>query len=170
MKGISLLVNACFHTLVYSLLFLSNSSFFFLSFLRHFPLFFLFSCGVVMFTLAFLSCCSILLVFSIPPSPCTRQKAFLYCLPWKVFTVLPLNYFFLGVGILLDHPLVCQLLSHHHLPVLAVPHPITKQRVLFYLLAHRGILIQKRVGILSHYLLWHAPSDSNSSFIFLGNM
>ena len=57
---------------------------------------------------------------------------------------------------------------HHHLHVLAVPHPTTKQRILFYLLIHRGIPIQNKVGILSHYLSWHAPSNSNSSFPLYG--
>ena len=55
------------------------------------------------------------------------------------------------MGVLLDHPLVYQLPSHHHLPVLAMPHPITRQRTLFCFLVHRGIPIQIRVGILFHY-------------------
>ena len=84
--------------------------------------------------------------------------------------VIPLNRFSLGVGVLPDHPLVYQLPSHHHLPMLAVLHSITKQRVLFYLLVHRGIPIQIRVGILSHYPSWHALSDFNSSFPILGGM
>ena len=66
------------------------------------------------------------------------------------------------MGVLPDHLLVCQLPSHHHLPVLAVPLPITKQRKLFCLLVHCGI------PILSHYPSWHAPSSSNSSFPLLG--
>ena len=57
---------------------------------------------------------------------------------------------------------------HHHLPVLAMPHPTTRQRILFCLLIHRGIPIQNKVGILSHYLSWHAPSNSNSSFPLYG--
>ena len=60
-----------------------------------------------------------------------------------------------------DHSLVCQLSSHHHLPVLAMPHPIPKQRVLFWFLVHHGILIRIRMGILSYYPSWHAPNDSN---------
>ena len=79
-------------------------------------------------------------------------------------------FFFLGVSVLSDHPLVCQLLSHHHLLVLVVPHPITRQRVLFCLLAHHGIPIRIGVDILSHYLSGHAPSDSNSSFPLLDGM
>ena len=66
--------------------------------------------------------------------------------------------------------LVCQLSSHHHLPMLAVPLPITSQRRLFCLLAHRGILFHHGVGILSCYPSWHAPSDSNSSLLLLGSM
>ena len=69
-----------------------------------------------------------------------------------------------------DHSLVCQLPSHHHLPVLAMPHPIPKQRVLFCFLVHHGISIWIRVGTLSPYPSWHAPSDSNSSFPLLGGM
>ena len=49
--------------------------------------------------------------------------------------------------------LVCQLSSHHHLPVLAAPLPIIKQRRLFCLLAHCGILIHPRVGVLSLSLM-----------------
>ena len=45
------MVHVCYHTLAYSLLFLSNSFFFFLIFLLYFSLFFLFPCGVVMFSL-----------------------------------------------------------------------------------------------------------------------
>ena len=73
------------------------------------------------------------------------------CRDWY-FTISPFNHFCLGMGVLPDHPLVCQLPNHHHLPVLAMPYPITRQRILFYLLFHRGISIQIRVGILSHYL------------------
>ena len=42
-----------------------------------------------------------------------------------------------------DHPLVCRLLSHHYLPVLAVL-PFLDKRVLFCFLTHRGIPI--RIG------------------------
>ena len=73
------------------------------------------------------------------------------CRDWY-FTISPFNHFCLGMGVLPDHPLVCQLPNHHHLPVLAMPYPITRQRILFYLLFHSGISIQIRVGILSHYL------------------
>ena len=44
------------------------------------------------------------------------------------------------------------------------------KRVLFCFLAHRGILIQIRVGIFSYYPLWHAPSDSSLSFSLLSGM
>ena len=59
---------------------------------------------------------------------------------------------------------------HHHLLVLAVPHPITRQEILFCLLVHCGIPIQNKVGILSYYLSWHALNDFNSSFSLLGDM
>ena len=93
-----------------------------------------------------------------------------YILPAVIFfTILPLNYFCLGVGVLPDHQLVCQLLCHHHLPMLAMPHPIIGQRNLFCLLVHRDIHIRIRVDILSHYPSFHAPNDSNSSFsLFVG--
>ena len=153
MPAITLLLTLCF------------SFFFLFEFSILFSFFFLFLCGVVMFTLSFLSYCSVVV-----PFPCARQKALLYCLSWRVFTILSLNCFCLGVGVLPNHPLVYQLPSHHHLPMLAMPHPITRQRVLFCLLAHCGIPIRRRVGILSHYPSRHAPSNSNSSFPLLGGM
>ena len=44
--------------------------------------------------------------------------------------------------------------------------PFPNKRVSFYFLAHRGIPIQIRVGILFYYPLWHAPSNSISSSLF----
>ena len=122
----------------------------------------LFFCSVVMLSL----CCHVL----VPPFffSVHSEGPLLYCLLWWVFTILSINHFCLGVGVLPNHPLVCQLPSHHHLPVLAIPLPITRQKVLFCLLAHRGIPIWIRVGILSHYPSWHAPSDSNLFFPFFG--
>ena len=70
-----------------------------------------------------------------------------------------------------DHPLVCQLPSRRgHLLVLAMPHPIPRQKVLFCFLVHRGIPIWIRMDIFSYYPQWHAPRDSNPSFPFLGGM
>ena len=158
-------MHVCYHTLAYSLLFLSNS-FFLSKFSSPFSLFFL----IPLWGYYVHSCFSLPLFRSPCCCFCTRWRALLYYLPWRVFTVLPLNYFCLGVGVLLDHPLVCQLLSHHHLPVLVVPHPITRQTVLFCLLVHRGIPIRIREGIFSHYPSWHAPSDSNLSFPLLSGM
>ena len=66
----------------------------------------------------------------------------------QFFTILAINHFFLGVGVLPNHPLICQLSSHHHLPVLAVPFLITKQRKLFCLLVHYDIPICNSVGIV----------------------
>ena len=80
----------------------------------------------------------------------------------------PLTTFVLVWVSFLDHPLVCQLSNHHHLPVLAVPHPIPRQIVLFCLLAHRGIFIRIRVDIFSYCSSWHASSNSNSFFPFFG--
>ena len=102
---------------------------------------------------------------------CTAEA--LYILPAMIgFLPFYPNHFCLGVsvGVLLDHPLVCQLPSHHHLPMLAVLYPITRQRNLFCLLVHRGIPIQIRVDILFYYPSWHAPSDPNSFFPLLGGM
>ena len=101
---------------------------------------------------------------------CTAEAPFVLSAVTGFLLFYPLTAFVLVWVPFPDHPLVCQLPSHHHLPVLAVPHPIHRQRVLFCLLAHCGIPIQIRVGILSHYPLWHAPSDSNSSFPLLGGM
>ena len=100
------------------------------------------------------------------PLHCARQRPFIYYLSWLFFTILAFNYFCLDLGVLPNHPLVCQLLNHHHLLVLAVPLPITRQRKLVCLLVHHGILIHHSVGILSCYPSWHAPSGSNSSSLF----
>ena len=101
---------------------------------------------------------------------CARQRLLIYYLLWLVITISPLNHSCLGVGVLLDHPLVRQLPSHHYLPVLAVPLPITRQRILFCLLIHHSIPIRNKVGILSHYPSWHASSGSNSSFPLFSGM
>ena len=88
-EGISLSVHACHHTFAYSLLFFSNSFFFLSKFSSPFSLFFLFPCGVVMFTLAFLSCCSILLViFSVHggwPFYTAYREEYLLFYPWTAF-------------------------------------------------------------------------------------
>ena len=116
-------------------------------------------------------CCNSLIVVAtvVMMILCTARA--LYILPAVTFfTILPFNYFCLDLGVLPNHLLVCQLLGHHHLLVVAVPLPITRQRKLFYLLLHRGILIHHSVGILSCYPSWHAPSVSNSSVPLLGGM
>ena len=119
---------------------------------------------VVMLWISCYDCCSI-------DYPTVHDEGSLYtaCRGW-FFTISPFNHFCLSVGVLLDHPLVCQLPSHHHLPVLAVSLPITKQRKLLCLPIHRDILIWNKVGILSHYPSWHAPNGSNSPFPLLGGM
>ena len=91
------------------------------------------------------------------------------CDDW-FFNISPFNHFCLGVDVFLDHPLVCQLPSHHHLLVLAVPLPITRQRKLFCLFVHHGISIRNSVGFLSYYPSWHVLSGFNSSFPILGGM
>ena len=153
-------------TLMPTLCFLSNSfflsKFFTLLFCYFFFPYFLVLCGVAMFSLF-----PLLLLFPVHgggPFYTSCHDGFLLYYPLTAFVWVWVS------SVLPDHPLVCQLPSHHYLPVLVVPHLITKQRVLFCLLAHCGIPIQIRVGILSHYLSWHAPSDSNSYFPLLGGM
>ena len=155
------------------------SLFFFLTF------YFFFLCFVTLLFHAFLSCsysCVIVVIVVvvmlwISPYDCCcvdnltiHDKVLYTTCHDRFFTILPLNHFCLGVGVLSNHPLVCQLSNHHHLPVLPMSHSITRQRKLFCLLIHRGIPIQNKVDILSHYPSWHAPSDSNSSFSLLGGM
>ena len=95
------MVHAYYHALVYSLLFLSNSFFFFLSFLLHFSLFFLFPCGGCYVHSFFLSSCSVFLGI-----PIHGRGPFYTACREGVFTILPLNCFCLGVSVLPDHPLV----------------------------------------------------------------
>ena len=102
----------------------------------------------------------------VPPLHCAWQGPFIYCLSELFFTILAFNYFFMDLVVFPNHPLVCQLPSHHHLPMLAVPLPITKQTKLFCLLVHYGIFIHHSVGILSCYPSWHAPCGFSSSFLF----
>ena len=125
--------------------FLTNF-FFFLSFLLPFLSFSYSLVGLLCSLLLFSHVVPFFLLFSLY----TADGPFI--LPTvKSIYYFTLNCFCLGVGVLPDHPLVCQLLSHHHFPVLAVPHPITRQRVLFCLLAHCVILTQIRVDTLSYY-------------------
>ena len=154
------MVHAHYHTLAYSLFFLFNSFFFSKFFVLSFTHF-----------LASFSLCSILLLSLVSlffimhdwgPFYIACHDGFLLFYPLIAFVLVWVSF--------LDHPLVCQLPNHHHLLMLVVLHPIPKQRVLFCLLAHRGILIRIRVNILSHYPSWHAPSDFNSSFYLLGGM
>ena len=147
-EGISLLVHACHSTLsvfpsdsfflssLFLLLFLSLSFFFFLV-LTH----------VVYSDVVILS-----RGYYCPPLLCMARV--LYILPivtdfYHFSLQLPLS----GFECFYQPLLVCQLSSHHHLPVLAAPLPITKQRRLFCLLAHCGILIHPRVGVLSLSLM-----------------
>ena len=130
------MVHAYYHTYAYSLFF------FLIPF--SFPSFY--SLVLLLFLLLFPCTSWCYYVLSFPPSvvvPCARWRTFLYFLPWWIFTILPLNCFCLGLGVLPNHPLVYQLPNHHYLPVLAVPHPITRQRVI----------------ILFVYSLWHFHPD-----------
>ena len=148
-KWNSLLVHAHYHIPAYSLFCFCFFVFFFyfLSFLLYLSL----SCFVLS-----------LFVHGWGPFYTACLVRFLLFYPLTAFVLMWVSF--------PDHPLVCQLPSHHQLPVLAMPHPIPTQRVFFCFLVHCGIPIRIKVGILSHYPSWHAPSDSNSSFPFLGGM
>ena len=100
-----------------------------------------------------------------------QLRLLLYCLPWQVFTILPLISFCPGMGVL-PRPST-DLSAAQLLPLICAGHAASHsqtKRVLFCFLAHCGIPIQIKVDILSHYPSWHAPSDSNSSFPLLGGM
>ena len=151
-EEISLLMHVC-HSILYFLFFFL---FFPFCYLDSFPLFsFLFnacSCGAMVMVHDSPRGC-----YRVALQLCTARA--LYILPAMTsFTILAFNYFCLVQGVHLDHPLVCQLSSHHHLPMLVASLPITRQKRLFCLLAHHGIL--------SCYPSWHAPSGSNSSSLF----
>ena len=167
-KGLAYLVHACHSTL---------SVFFFLI-----PCFFSVFVALIL-SHSFLSfsvltrvvwwwCCNSLLLVTIVvmiPLCTARPPFYTACRDW-FFTFLSFNYFCLKLSVLPDHPLVCQLPSHHHLPILAVPFSITRQRRLFCLLIYGGIFIHHSACILSCYPSWHAPNGSNSSFLLFGSM
>ena len=96
-EGNNLLVYAHHHTLAHSLFFLFDSFF-----LSKFPIF---SLIFLSFSYLFFSC-FISRVF-LPPSfvllrcpHCARLRSFLYYLPWRVFTILPIDCFCLDIGVL----------------------------------------------------------------------
>ena len=113
-------------TLAHSLFFLSNSFF-----LSKFPIFSLifhpfsylfFSCFI---SRVFLPPSSVLLLFF--PLLCTT-KALFYIACYNEFLMFYLLIAFVLVQVSFpDHPLVYRLPSHHHLPMLVVPHSIPRQ-------------------------------------------
>ena len=117
-------------------------------------------------------CNSLLVVVTVFPFLSLFMVRTLYILPIMTdfLPFWPLIAFFWMWVVETRPPIVCHLPSHHHLPMLPMPLPITRQRKLFCLLVHRGILIHHSVGILSYYPSWHTPSGSNSSFLFLDDM
>ena len=143
--GSSLLEHALSHSRFLSSLFI-HSVFFW----SPFPFLLLYS---LYFYLFFLSCYFphlFFLTFCLPPIVllpfyCTQLRPFLYCLPWRVLLFYPLTTFSLVWVSFPNHPLFCQLLSHHHYTVLAAPYSIPRQKVLFCFFAFRSILIQIRV-------------------------
>ena len=170
LEGEKRLAYWCMPAIFLSLFFLSHSLSIFSRFCYSdsFPLFSLVLACVVLWWWWY--CDSLLVVFCCGDVAMhDKDPLYTVCHDW-FFTILDFNYFCLDLGVISDHPLVCQLLSHHHLPMLAMPLPITKQRKLFCLLVHRDILIHHSVGILSCYSSWHAPNGSNSSFHLLGGM
>ena len=100
-----------------------------------------------------------------------QLRPLLYCLPWQVFTILPLNHFCPGIGVLPKPPIGLSAAQPSPLTCAsrATSHSQIKESH-FVFFAHHGIPIRIRVGILSYYLSWHASSDSNLSFPLLGGM
>ena len=167
-KGLAYLVHVCYST--FSIFFLPGPLLLFcFCYLNSFHSFLSF---LVRTRVVWWWCCNSLLLVTIVVMIllCTARPPFYTtCRDW-FFTFLPFNYFCLDLNVLPDHPLVCQLPNHHHLPVLAVPFSITRQRRLFWLLVHRGIFIHHSACILSCYPSWHAANGSNSSFLLFGGM
>ena len=135
-EGSNLLVHAHYHTLASLPYIFFLSDFYVISFLSYLLLLFL-----LFFVLS--------LVLA---SPFTVQSQGLFILLVVMgFTVLPLNYFCPGVGVLPHHPLVCQLPSYHHFPV-AVPRSVPRQKSF----------------VLLSYSPWHSHLDKGWVF-FLAN-
>ena len=160
-EGNSLLVHAHYHALAYSLFFF-QIPFSFLSFLFsvfpsifHSPSYFFFSsvlpCSVAPCT-----------VHSWGPFYDVCYDGFLLFYPLTTFVLVWMSF--------LDHPLVCRLPIHHHLPVLVVPHliPIKKSLILFSCSPWDSH--PDEGGHSLSLSPWRAPSDSNSSFPLLGGM
>ena len=116
----SLLVHAYYHTLArspFSLLSFTHFLKFFLKFL-----FFFISC-------VFLPLFSVLLHSPfVLPFLCIVKAIFYTAYRDRFLLFYPLTAFVLVQVSFLDHPLVCRLPSHHHLPVLAMPHPIPRKK------------------------------------------
>ena len=132
-EGINLLVHACHSISLFS--FVISKPFFF-------PFLF--------FSQYLFQCCDFFLKVTITPIPPTvHGKGPLYnaCHGWLLLFQ-PLTTF-VWSGCLCRPLLVYQLLSQHHLPVLAMPLLITRQRRLFYSFVCHGTLTCYGVGALS---------------------
>ena len=124
----SLLVRALSHSCFLTSLFI-HSVFLY----SPFPFLFLYSLhsSLFFFLAIFLTCFSLIsvrlslffLFFSL-----YTAKAFLYYLPWRVLLFYPLTTFGLVWVSFPDHPLIYQLLSHHHYLMLVAPRYIPKQK------------------------------------------
>ena len=99
----------------------------------------------------FLNTCFRFVIFSsrfLLPPPAMHSKGPLYSACYDWFLLFQPLTAFVWFGCPCRPPLVCQLLSQHHLPVLTVPLPITRQRRLFCLFVRRGTLTCYGVGAL----------------------
>ena len=124
-EGSSLLVHAFTTLLVFSLS-VFPFTLHFLPLISMLPNFFLiFFATFLSHSFLLISLCY-LMCLPFPPLLCTA-KALLYCLPWWVLLFYPLTTFIRVWMSFPDHPLVCQLSSHHHFHVLAMPRSTPKQ-------------------------------------------
>ena len=157
-------MHVCHYTLAYSLLFLSNSFFFLSQFSSHFSLFLLillWGCSLLLFSLI-VSFCFLFPAYGRWPLYTACREGFLLFYTLTAFV-------WVWVSFQTTHwPISYSATSTYLCWSCHIPLP--EKKILFCLLAHRGIPIQIKVGILSHYSSWHAPSDSYSSFPPLGGM
>ena len=143
-----------------------------LCFLSLFFIFFLFSFFFLFFSQCLFPCCDSLLEVTItviiPPTVHDKGPLYNVCRD-QLLLFQPLTTF-VWSGCHYQPPLVRQSLNHHHLPVLAVPFLITRQKRLFCLFVCRGTFTYYGVSVFSLYPSWHTPSGSSSSLLLLSGM
>ena len=122
-EGNNLLVHAHYHVLAHFLYFFFLIPFSFLSFLFYLSLPFLLPFLFILF-------CSLPLLLLLL---CMAEAPFILPAVMGFYYFTPLTIFVLAWVSFPDHALVCHLPSYHHLPVLAMPHPIPRKnsRILF---------------------------------------